>query len=98
MKALFIAYSQAYNEEIVHILELFGQKGFTRWTDVEGRGSNDGLPHMGSHAWPEMNHAVITFVEDGEKAEEILQALRRADERSPKLGLRAFMWNVEKYY
>ena len=68
MKALFIAYSQAYNEEIVHILELFGQKGFTRWTDVEGRGSNDGLPHMGSHAWPEMNHALITFVEDGEKA------------------------------
>ena len=98
MKALFIAYSQAYNEEIVRILELFGQKGFTRWTDVEGRGSNDGLPHMGSHAWPEMNHALITFVEDGEKAEEILQALRRADERSPKLGLRAFMWNVEKYY
>ncbi len=98
MKALFIAYSQAYNEEIIRILEFFGQKGFTRWTDVGGRGSSDGIPHMGTHAWPELNHAVITFVEDDDTAAKILQALRHTDEHSPNLGLRAFAWNVENFY
>jgi len=96
MKALFIAYSQAYNEEIVDILEFFGQRGFTRWTDVGGRGSVDGIPHMGSHAWPDLNHAILTFVEDDEVADKILQALHHADEHSPNLGLRVFLWNIEK--
>ena len=31
MKALFISYNQAFNEEIVEVLEAHGQRGFTRW-------------------------------------------------------------------
>ena len=95
MKALFIACSQAYNEEVIKTLEYFGQKGFTRWTDVSGRGTRDGLPHMGDHAWPDMNHALLSFVEDNSVAERILEALHRLESRSPELGLRAFMWNIE---
>lgn len=95
MKALFIACSQAYNEEVIKTLEYFGQKGFTRWTDVSGRGTRDGLPHMGDHAWPDQNHAVLSFVEDDAVAGRILKALHRLDSRSPELGLRAFMWNIE---
>lgn len=95
MKALFIACSQAYNEEVIKILELFGQRGFTRWTGVSGRGTTDGLPHMGDHAWPDQNHAVLSFVDDDTVAERILEALHRLDSRSPELGLRAFMWNIE---
>lgn len=96
MKALFIAYGQAYNEEVLNILEFFGQRGFTRWTDVGGRGSVDGIPHLGTHAWPDLNHAVLTFVEDDAVADKILQALHHADVRSPNLGLRVFLWNIEK--
>ena len=77
MKALFIACSQAYNEEVIKILELFGQRGFTRWTGVSGRGTTDGLPHMGDHAWPDQNHAVLSFVDDDTVADRILEALHR---------------------
>ena len=52
MKALFISCNQAYGEEILEILEQNRQRGFTRWTGVEGKGSFNGIPHMGSHAWP----------------------------------------------
>lgn len=96
MKAIFIACSQAYNEEIADILEYFGQRGFTRWTEVGGRGTTDGIPHMGSHAWPDLNHAILTFVEDDAAAQQILEALHTRDLRSPELGLRAFMWDIEK--
>ena len=44
-----------------------------------------------------MNNALLTFVED-DKVDAILQAIRDFDEESPALGLRAFVWNVEKSY
>ena len=31
MKAIFISYNQAYNEEIVEVLDAHEQRGFTRW-------------------------------------------------------------------
>ena len=45
MKAIFIAFNQAYNDEIVDLLERHGQRGFTRWNDILGRGGMDGEPH-----------------------------------------------------
>lgn len=97
MKAIFISYNQAYNEEILDILEKNRQRGFTRWEDIEGKGGFNGKPHMGSHGWPEMNHAVLTMVKD-EKVEPILADLKAKDEESPDLGLRAFVWNIEMFY
>ena len=95
MKAIFAACNQAYNEEIIFELEKFGVRGFTQWNGVNGRGSVNGEPHMGSHAWPVQNQAVLSFVPD-EKAPEILSALKVMDEATPDLGLRAFMWNIEE--
>ena len=97
MKAIFIAYGQAYNEEIVEILEEEGQRGFTRWEDIGGRGSETGIPHYGNHAWPSMNNAVLAIVE-ASKVDPILEKLRRKDEQFQDLGLRAFVWNIEKTF
>ena len=97
MKAMFIAYNQAYNEEIVDILVAHGQRGFTRWEGVEGKGDFNGFPRFGSHAWPELNHALLVMMAD-EKVAPLLEALGAKDRESPDLGLRAFVWNVESYY
>ena len=97
MKGIFIAYDQAYNMDIANELEKLGVRGFTMWQDIAGRGSQTGEPHLGNHAWPTMNNALLTFVED-DKVDAILQAVRACDEESPALGLRAFVWNVEMYY
>ena len=97
MKAIFIAYNQAYNEEIVDLLEANGQRGFTAWQDIQGRGSVDGIPHLGNHAWPEMNHALLVMMEDG-KVAPLLAALESKDKEAPDLGLRAFVWGIETFY
>ncbi len=97
MKAMFIAYNQAYNEEIVELLEKHRQRGFTRWTDIQGKGGFNGIPHMGSHAWPEQNHAILTVTED-EKVQPLLADLKSRDESAPDLGLRAFVWNIDLFY
>ena len=94
MKAVFVAYNQAYNEEIVELLEQLGQRGYTVWQDVGGRGSVDGEPHLGSHAWPTQNHALLTVVEDA-LAPQVMDALRAKDAASPDLGLRAYTLPVE---
>ena len=94
---MFIAYNQAYNEEVIEMLAAYGQRGFTRWEDIQGKGHFNGVPHMGSHAWPEMNHAVLAMVKD-EKVAVLLEEFRKMDESAPDLGLRAFVWNVETFY
>ena len=97
MKAVFISYNQAYSDEIIEVLESVRQRGYTRWTDIQGRGGFNGTPHLGDHAWPEQNHAVLAVVDDS-KVQPILDALRTKDEGSPDLGLRAFVWSVEEMY
>ena len=94
MKAIFIAYNQAYNQEIVQLLEGLGQRGYTVWEEIGGRGSETGQPHLGSHAWPTQNHALLSVVKDDLVAP-IMQHLRDTDAASPDLGLRAFVLPVE---
>ena len=94
MKAIFIAYNQAYNQEIVELLEDCGQRGYTVWEGVGGRGSREGEPHLGSHAWPTQNHALLSVVED-DLAVRIMERLRETDRDNPKLGLRAYVLPVE---
>ncbi len=94
MKAIFISYNQAYSDEIVAVLEKNRQRGYTRWVDIQGKGGFNGIPHLGNHAWPEQNHAILTFVKD-EKVRPILDDLKAKDEESPDLGLRAFVWSIE---
>ena len=94
MKAIFIAYNQAYGTEIAELLESFDQRGYTQWMDINGIGGIDGEPHLGNHAWPTQNNAILTVVPD-EKVEEITAALKKKDEAFLDLGLRAYVWNIE---
>ncbi|MBP5483665.1 MAG: hypothetical protein J6X99_05340 [Bacteroidales bacterium] len=95
MKAIFIAYNQAYNQEIVQLLEGLGQRGYTVWEEIGGRGGVDGLPHLGNHAWPTQNHALLSVVEDT-LAPKIMAALRETDAANNDLGLRAYVLPVEE--
>jgi len=95
MKAIFVAYNQAYYREIVDLLESIGTRGYSLWDEVQGRGSVDGEPHEGSHAWPTLNNAILTFVEN-ERCAETLEALKKKDEETPELGLRAFSWSIDQ--
>ena len=94
MKAIFVVYNQAYNQEIVELLEKMGQRGYTVWEEIGGRGSTDGEPHLGNHAWPTQNHALLTVV-DNALALQVMEALRQLDADNPKLGLRAYVLPVE---
>lgn len=60
-----------------------------------GRGSVDGEPHLGTHAWPSMNSSILAIVED-EKVEPLLEALRKMDSVTKQQGSRAFVWNIEQ--
>lgn len=95
MKAIFIAYDQAYSERIIEMLERSNCRGFTQWEQVLGRGTKTGEPHYGSHAWPSLASSIITFVEDS-RVDTVLEKLHEMDVATPKLGLRAFVWDVEK--
>ena len=95
MKSILITFNQAFDERIRELLDKQMLRGFTYWENVQGRGSKTGEPHYGSHAWPTLNAAIISIIDD-DKVDKLLASLRALDEETPRLGLRAFVWNVEK--
>lgn len=94
-KCIFITYNQAYHPLIVRILNRNNLRGYTSWQGIEGEGSRGGEPHLGSHAWPTLNSAMMTIV-PSDKVTPILGALRKLDESTPEQGLRAFVLPVEQ--
>jgi hypothetical protein len=95
MKAIFISYNQAHTLQINAVLDKLEVRGFTRWALTEGRGTTEGEPHYGTHAWPSMNSSILTFVED-DAAGPLLDALRTIDAEAPQQGLRAFVLDAHK--
>ncbi|MBQ0019928.1 MAG: hypothetical protein KBT39_05330 [Bacteroidales bacterium] len=95
MKTVFIAYDQAHKEAVLEALNASLCKGYTLLPNACGRGSKTGEPHLGSHAWPSMNEAILTVCEE-EKVTPLLERLRKIDQENPMLGLRAFVWNIEQ--
>lgn len=94
MKSVFIAFDEAYYEQVLSILSGNNIRGFTLWKEVEGRGTVNGEPHLGSHAWPSLNSSMMTVIED-HKVKNLLADLKSLDETSKLMGLRAFVWNIE---
>lgn len=94
MKAVFLSYNQALTDRVSRILDERGIRGFTRWALTEGRGSIDGEPHYGTHAWPSMNASILAVVED-DQVEDLMNAFREMDAATRMQGSRAFVWNVE---
>jgi hypothetical protein len=94
MKSIFISFDQAYYDQVQAILSINHVRGFSGWESVIGRGSVTGEPHFGTHAWPALNTAILTIVSD-EKVKPILEQLRELNGTSERMGIRAFVWNIE---
>lgn len=94
MKSVMIVFNQADTERVEYMLDTLNVQGFTFFEQVQGRGTNGGVPHRGTHAWPEMNSCVITIVED-DKVKDLLESVKKLDMRNEEIGVRAFMWNIE---
>ena len=94
MKSVMIVFNQANTGRVEYTLDVLGVRGFTFFEQVQGRGTKDGEPRRGTHAWPEMNSCVITVVED-EQVEPLLESVKKLDLRNQEVGVRAFVWNIE---
>ena len=95
VKSVFIAYDQAHHDAIIDALTRLNCRGFTAFGNVQGRGSDKGEPHYGTHAWPALAQAILTIVED-HQVDPVLKRLHELDLDKPLLGLRAFVWAIEK--
>ena len=93
MEAIFVACNQSIYDEVLDIMNRMQMRGYTGWEELMGCGSRNGEPHLGNHAWPTMNSALLTVTDDG-KVDEFLKSLKELDEANEMQGLRAFVWDV----
>lgn len=95
MKAVLIIFNQAHTEKVDFMLDKLGIRGYSLLENVQGRGSQTGVPHFGTHAWPEINKSVLTVVED-ETVDTILDKVKKIDAINEEVGIRAFVWDILK--
>lgn len=95
MKSIMITFDQAYSERIITLLTHNNCRGFSMVEQLQGRGSKTGEPHYGSRVWPSLCSGIIAVVDD-DKVDTLLDELHAMDVATERLGLRAFVWNVEK--
>jgi nitrogen regulatory protein PII len=93
MKAVLIVLNQAQTERVEYMLDRLEIRGYTWWSDVMGRGTETGDPHMGTHTWPEMNSAALAVIPD-KKVEPLLESVEKLDKMNEGVGIRAFVWDV----
>ena len=93
MKAVLIVCNQAQTERVEYMLDKLEIRGYTWWSDVMGRGTETGDPHMGTHTWPEMNSAALTVIPD-KKVEPLLDSVVKLDKMNEGVGIRAFVWDI----
>ncbi len=94
MKAIMIIYNQSHSTVVMNILDELSVRGFTKWTDVQGRGTKKGEPHYGTHAWPAKNMATLAVVEDSQSGA-LIERLHSANDQAQEQGLRAFVWEAD---
>jgi len=90
-----IIFNQANTERVEYMFDRLNIRGYTWFNDVKGRGSETGEPRMGTHTWPEMNSAALTIIND-DKVDELLDKVKKLDEINEEVGVRAFVWDIEK--
>jgi nitrogen regulatory protein PII len=95
MKAIMIIYNQAHTEKIEYLLDKLGIRGYSLWENVQGRGSTTGVPHLGTHTWPEINKSVLTIIND-DQVDTLLDKIKKIDTINEDVGIRAFVWDILK--
>jgi len=95
MKAIMIIYNQAHTEKVEYMLDKLEIGGYSLWENVQGRGTKTGVPHLGTHAWPEINKSVLTIVDDN-LVETVLEKVKKIDAVNEEVGIRAFVWEILK--
>lgn len=90
-----IIYNQANSEKVEYMLDKLGIKGYSLWENVQGRGTSTGVPHLGTHAWPEINKTVLAVVDDN-IVDRVLETVKKIDEINEEVGIRAFVWDILK--
>jgi len=95
MKAVMIVFNHGITEEVNDALADLKIRGYTRWLNVHGQGSEKGEPHLGTHIWPAQNAVILTVIED-DLVDPLLAKVKAIDNEAEEQGIHAFVWTIEK--
>lgn len=95
MKAVMIVYNHGITEEVAEALETLQIRGYTKFLNVHGQGSEKGEPRLGTHIWPSQNAVILTVIDD-KKVDALLNEIRKINTEAEEQGIHAFVWTIEK--
>lgn len=93
MKMILLAYCEAADEDMIASLKKAGVRGYTKFTQVLGEGTETN-PRLGTQCWPGRNN-VLAIAIDEEAFPVVMSKIRTMKARYPKAGIKAFVLPVE---
>ena len=94
MKLVLVTYGADVESKVNDLLSRREIKNYTKWTNVQGRGTSGG-PHLGNDIWPKLNNVLAIVLED-EKVEPFVSGIRTMRANLSTEGVKAFVLNVEQ--
>lgn len=95
MKTVMIVYNHGITEEVEDALQQLAIRGFTKFLNVHGQGSQNGEPHLGTHIWPSQNAVVLTVIPE-EMVDPLMEKIKEINASAEEQGIHAFVWNIEQ--
>jgi nitrogen regulatory protein PII len=94
MKMVLIAYCEAADYDVINVLRKAGIKGYTKFTEVFGEGTET-QPRLGTQCWPGKNNFLAIAIE-GEELESLIATIKEMKKRHPRAGIKAFVMPVDE--
>jgi len=93
MKAVLIVHNAAIEQDVNEALASVGIDCYTKFPNTLGKGKLS-EPHLNTEVWPAVNCATFVVTEQ-DKAQEIMDEVRKMRKKLGKEGIKAFMWEID---
>jgi len=94
VKMVLIAYCEAADYEVIDAIKEAGIKGYTKFTEVLGEGTET-QPRLGTQCWPGKNNFLAIAVEEKE-LNLLIPTIKKLKQRHPKAGIKIFVTPIDE--
>jgi len=94
VKMVLIAYCEAADYEVIDAIKEAGIKGYTKFTEVLGEGTET-QPRLGTQCWPGKNNFLAIAVEEKELGI-LISTLKDLKRKHRKAGIKVFVTPIDE--
>jgi len=95
MKAIFLIYAPALEDDVMSAFKKSGLKKYSKFPYIHGVGGHS-EPHLDTQVWPGSNEAMFIVTDEMAKKDVFVKGITELKKNYADEGIKAFVWDVEE--